>query len=180
MFNLFKKKTPPPPPAKRFPPVPDWRPSFAPELETIIKIASYYTSGKYDLAVFEYGTIVVLKKNLSDEEATAAALEALHDVFHSHPDMDPRDMDDGNILVGYKNGVASVVVNDFVAKHWNEIDQRHQQALATDEVLITPLGPNTFNDFGKKALYGRCFMFMDAQEPKVVRIVRTPEAQASA
>lgn len=41
-----------------------------------------------------------------------------------------------------------------------------------DEVLITPLGPNVFDDFGKMALFGRCFMFMDAQDPKVVRIER--------
>ncbi len=37
---------------------------------------------------------------------------------------------------------------------------------------LQPLGPNKFDEFGKKALFGRCFMFMDAQEPKVVRVVR--------
>ena len=47
-----------------------------------------------------------------------------------------------------------------------------KDALATSEVLITPLGPSKFDDFGKKALFGRCFMFMDAQDPKVVKIVR--------
>ena len=173
MFNPFKKKGPPPEPQRHFPPVPDWRPTFAPELDKVVEIASYYTNGKHDLAVFEHGTIVVLAKGLSDEDATAVALEALHGVFHAHPDMNPRDMDDGNILVGYKNNVANVVVNDFVLEHWDEIDRQHQRALATHEVLITPLGQNTFNDFGKKALYGRCFMFMDAQSPKVVRIART-------
>jgi hypothetical protein len=37
---------------------------------------------------------------------------------------------------------------------------------------MTPLGSNVFDEFGKKALFGRCFMFMDAQEPRVVRIAR--------
>ena len=27
-------------------------------------------------------------------------------------------------------------------------------------------------DFGKKALFGRCFMFMDALDPKVVKVHR--------
>jgi len=59
-----------------------------------------------------------------------------------------------------------------VRDHWDVIDQNHQGALATDEVLITPLGPNRFDDFGKKALFGRCFMFMDALDPKVVQVHR--------
>ncbi|AGH86296.1 hypothetical protein F504_3784 (plasmid) [Ralstonia pseudosolanacearum FQY_4] len=37
---------------------------------------------------------------------------------------------------------------------------------------MTPQGSNIFDAFGKKALFGRCFMFMDAQAPVVVRIVR--------
>ena len=45
-------------------------------------------------------------------------------------------------------------------------------ALAASEGLITPLGPNVFDEFGKKALFGRCFMFMDALRPVVARIVR--------
>jgi hypothetical protein len=44
--------------------------------------------------------------------------------------------------------------------------------LATSGVLMTPLGANTFDEFGIKALFGRCFMFMDAQNPVVVRVVR--------
>jgi|GEM_PF-6378487 hypothetical protein len=43
---------------------------------------------------------------------------------------------------------------------------------ATSEVLITPAGNNVFDDFGKKALFWRRCMFMDAQDPKVVHIER--------
>lgn len=65
-----------------------------------------------------------------------------------------------------------MVLKDVVEEHWAAIDRHHQDALATSEVLITPLGSNTFDDFGKKALFGQCFMFMDAQAPEVIRIVR--------
>jgi len=37
---------------------------------------------------------------------------------------------------------------------------------------MTPLGSNVFDDFGKKSLFGRCFMFMDAQSPVIHQIVR--------
>lgn len=38
--------------------------------------------------------------------------------------------------------------------------------------LLHPQGNNVFDDFGKKALFGRCFMFMDAQQPEIIRIVQ--------
>jgi hypothetical protein len=38
----------------------------------------------------------------------------------------------------------------FGMRHWAEIDQNHQDALATSEVLITPQGPNNFDEFGEK------------------------------
>ena len=81
-------------------------------------------------------------------------------------------MKDGNITVQYNHPAINVVLKDVAEKHWPVIDRNHQDALATSEVLITPLGSNTFDDFGKKALFGRCFMFMDAQAPEVIRIVR--------
>ena len=59
-----------------------------------------------------------------------------------------------------------------VIRNWAELARNHQRALATSEVILTPAGPNVFDDFGKTALFGRCFMFMDAQAPSVVRVVR--------
>ncbi|MGL6072574.1 MAG: hypothetical protein ACRC8S_00300 [Fimbriiglobus sp.] len=84
-------------------------------------------------------------------------------------------MSDGNIVVEYNHPALNVVLTDVVDLHWAEIDRNHQSALATYEVLISPLGQNVFDDFGKKALFGRCFMFMDAQDPVVVQIVRKQE-----
>jgi len=81
-------------------------------------------------------------------------------------------MKDGNVLVQYNHPAVNLVLVSVATEHWAEIDNNHQRALATDEVLITPLGSNVFDDFGKKALFGRCFMFMDAQDPHVTRVAR--------
>jgi hypothetical protein len=179
MFDFFKKRPKPrnattetQKPAQGFPPTPDWKPDILPPLDQIIDRMRYYTDGRRDLAVFRNGTCVILEEGLSDQQAELRAKEVLHKIFHFHPDMKPQQMDDGNILVGYNHPAVNVVLADHVVQHWNEIDQNHLRALTTSEVMITPLGPNKFDAFGKKALFGRCFMFMDAQNPVVVRIVR--------
>jgi hypothetical protein len=170
MFGLFKKK---PPPLDRFPPVPKWRPSFQQPIETIVDRVACYTNKTRDFAVFRYGTCALLPRNqIADDEAIAIAKDVLEKIFRFHADMNPSTMDDGNIAIQYNHPAINVVLRDFAELHWVEIDRNHQGALATSEVLITPQGPNKFDDFGKKALFGRCFMFMDAQAPEVIRIVR--------
>ena len=164
MFGLFKRK--------RFPPVPDWRPAIRQPLDVIVDRMKYYTDGKKDMAVFKHGTCVVLEGDLSDRRAKAFAKEVLAKIFNFHADMRPTNMDDGNILVRYNHPAANVVLGDIVQLHWAEIDANHLRALARGEVLISRRGSNVFDDLGKKALFGRCFMFMDAQAPKVVQIVR--------
>ena len=141
-------------------------------MERVVDQMQYYTNGKKDFAVFENGSIAILPDGLSDSDAVSHAKTALHQVFYAHPDMHPLHMDDGNILIRYNHDMVSIVLEDHAKTHWKVIDANHQNALATDEVLVTPLGPNKFDDFGKKALFGRCFLFMDAQEPKVIQIVR--------
>ena len=158
--------------ASDLPPVPEWRPAIAQPLERVVDRFSYYTDGKRDFAVFSNGTCAVLADGLSNDEATAAAIKILEEIFHYHPDMHPRAMDDGNILVQYNEPAANVVLRDIVEANWPEIQRNHLKALTRAEVLITPLGPNKFDAFGMAALFGRCFMFMDAQDPAVVQIVR--------
>lgn len=172
VFGLFKKKEPPKNPPKRCPPVPDWRPAIVQPIDDLAERFKFYTDGSRDFAVFENGTVVILPSGLDDQAAQAHASQALRSVFYAHPDMNPIPMKDGNVLVQYSNDTANLVLKDIAEKNWFEIDKNHQRALATDEVLITPSGPNTFDDFGKTALFGRCYMFMDAQDPKIVRIVR--------
>lgn len=172
LFGLFKKKQVPSEQPRQFPPVPDWKPEIRQSLDRITERIRFYTNGSRDFVVFAYGTIAILPNGLSDAEADKHAKQSLHSVFHAHPDMNPLNMKDGNIIVQYRHDLASLVLSDITEEHWAEIDKQHQRALATSEVLITPLGSNTFDDFGKKVLFGRCYMFMDAQSPKVARIER--------
>lgn len=165
MFEFFKKKP-------QLPPVPDWKPSIRQPIDRIVERMLHYTDGKRDLALFQNGTCVLLPDGLSDAEAEAFAKETLAKIFNYHPDMNPMPMKDGNVLVRYNHPAVNVVLSDVATEHWREIHKNHQGALATSEVLITPLGQNVFDEFGKKALFGRCFMFMDAQQPVVTRIVR--------
>ena len=173
MFGFLKKKEPPREPPKRFPPVPDWRPSIVQPLDRIVERVRHYTNGKRDFAVFAHGTAVLLPDGLTDAQAESHAKEALHRVFHAHADMHPMNMKDGNVMVGYNHGALNVVLSEVAAAHGQEIVEQHQRAIATDEVLLTPLGPNKFDELGMKGLFGRCFMFMDAQAPQVVRIERS-------
>ena len=81
-------------------------------------------------------------------------------------------MDDGNILVRYNHPAVNVVLRDVAQAHWAEIEKRHMDGLAPSEILITPLGQNKFDAFGKQALLGRAYMFLDAQLPEIVAIKR--------
>lgn len=155
-----------------FPPRPTWHPSFAQSLDRIVDRIFYYTHGKRDFAVFRNGTCVILDEGLSDEDAKAFSLKVLSDIFTRHPDMNPSPMDDGNILVSYNHPAVNVVLKDVAEENWPEIEKRHLDGLTPSEVLITPLGPNKFDAFGKQALLGRAYMFLDAQTPDIVQIQR--------
>jgi hypothetical protein len=160
------------PQTKSFPPVPAWRPSFDQPLDRIVDRVSYYTDGKRDYTVFRNGTCVILEPGLSDAEANTVSFKVLSDIFNYHPDMNPSRMDDGNILVRYNHPAINVVLGEVARAHWQEVEERHLDGLATSEVLMTPLGPNRFDDLGKQALLGRAYMFMDAQAPEMITIKR--------
>lgn len=164
---------------KQFPPVPKWMPNFSASIESQLERMIFYTDQDKDLAQFSNGTIVILEDGLDDEEAKQYASEVLSEIFNYHPDMSPVDMKDGNILVQYNHPAYNVVLTEFTKKHMDVIKSRHLDALATDEVLITNLGQNKFDEFGMQALYGRAFMFMDAQNPEVVRVYRKNSSNTS-
>ncbi len=157
---------------KQFPPVPKWKPDFSASNESQLERMIFYTNEGKDLAQFSNGTIVILEDGLDDDQARQYANEVLSKIFNYHPDMNPVNMKDGNILVQYNHPAYNVVLTGFTQEHMDVIKSRHIDALATDEVLITGLGQNKFDEFGMQALYGRAFMFMDAQEPKIVRLYR--------
>ena len=179
MFRWLKRKVAPriaKAPA-RVPGVPDWRPDIVQPLDRVVERLRSYTDDKRDLAVFEHGTAVLLPDGLDDAAADAFARRALHDATHRHPDMTPVPMNDGNLLVRYGERVANVVMYEVAVQHRDTIDANHLRALVAGEMLLTPQGANLFDDFGKQALFGRCYLFMDAQAPNVVRIVRAAAGQ---
>lgn len=159
-------------PEPAFPPVPLWKPSFQQPIDQIVDRIAYYSDRQRDFAVFGNGTCAFLESGLSEADAEKVALRTLSEIFNFHPDMSPTSMDDGNILVSYNRPAVNVVLRDVALKHWPEVESRHIDGLTTSEVLITPLGPNKFDDFGKQALLGRAYMFMDAQNPEVIQIRR--------
>jgi hypothetical protein len=167
LSKLFGKKEEP-----QFPPVPDWEPSIVLPQERIIDRFTYYTDGTKDFVVFTHGTCVIVEAGLDDNQAITQAKQVLHAIFHFHPDMKPTPMDDGNILIQYNHPAFNIVLDDLVAANWQTIKDNHQRALATHEVLFTPLGQNKFDDFGIKALFGRCYFFLDAKKPLATRVVR--------
>jgi hypothetical protein len=141
-------------------------------MDQVIERYSYYLGGKRDFVVFQHGTCVVLPNGQSDQAAAAAGQAVLAQIFGFHPDMNPTLMDDGNLLVRYNHPAFNVVLKDFAQSRWTDIEANTDDALTPDEVLMTPLGPNKFDAFGKMALLGRCYFFMDAQDPQISALVR--------
>jgi hypothetical protein len=160
------------PAAPGFPPVPRWRPSFQPPLADVADRLRYYSDNRRDFVMFRNGTCVVLEPDTGDEAAREYALRTLAAIFGYHPDMNPTPMDDGNLMIRYNHPAVNIVLTAFARAHWPEIEARHLDGLAAHEVLITPLGSNVFDDTGKMALLGRCYMFMDAQAPEIAAIER--------
>jgi hypothetical protein len=157
---------------KQLPPVPKWKPGFSASVDDQLERMIHYTNQEKDLAQFKNGTIVILEDGLDDLKAKLYAEEVLSKIFNYHPDMNPVNMKDGNILVQYNHPAYNVVITKFTQKHIDLIKSKHLEALATDEVLITGSGQNKFDEFGMQALYGRAFMFMDAQDPEIIKLYR--------
>jgi len=159
-------------PEKKFPPVPAWEPEIAVPMDKVVERFRYYTDGGKDFVVLKHGTCVLVADGLTDEEARKEAMATVSKIFNYHPDMNPKNMDDGNILIFYNHPAYTIVLKEITEKHMDTIRKNHLKALAREEVLMTPAGPNKFDDSGMKALFGRCYFFMDAKKPEVVRVVR--------
>jgi hypothetical protein len=137
--NLFGGDKPADKP-KDFPPVPAWQPEIEIPLEKIIDRFRYYTDNKKQFVVFKHGTCVLVSDGLTDEQARKEALETVSKVFNYHPDMNPKSMDDGNILIFYNHPAYTVVLEEITKVHMETIRTNHLRALARDEVIMTRLG----------------------------------------
>lgn len=163
--NLFKGKEKE---KKRFPPIPQWRPNTPIGHDRILETAQYYTNGKLQLGLFKYGTVIFFSTpaaNIKDE-----AKMCLEKIYNFHPDFKPLTMDDGNYLVEYSQPAFTIVYKDELENYWAYIEKNHQQGICTDGVLINSKGQhNVFDRIGKICLFGRAKMFMDAQNPEIVK-----------
>lgn len=159
-----------------YPPVPSWKPEIKVPLGDIEDRMRYYTDDGRDFVIFQHGTVALVENAASDAAAKEQAREIISQIYNYHPDMNPQTMDDGNVLVSYNHPAFNVVLDEVTKAHWAEIEAKHLECLARDEVLITGQGPNTFDELGIKGLFGRCYFFMDAQDPTVVKVVRAHKA----
>ena len=160
-----------------WPPRPKWKPSFPMPVGAALTAFKLALRGPRDVVVFANGTMVVVRPGLDDAAAEASAKTHLKGIIGFHPDMAPRRTDAGDVLVSYNRdgyeAAFNLVLESVARAHWDEIEDRHMDGLTPDEILITPRGPNKFDEMGKMALLGRAYMFLDALDPKVVRIDRS-------
>jgi hypothetical protein len=152
-----------------FPPKPKWKPTIPVDIERIIRTFASYIDHRRSFAVFAHGTCVLLPDE--SENAEADALVILGAIYHFHPDFDPRSMEDGNVLVAYSQPAFSVVFADEFATHRDYIEENYLDGITPEEALLTMKEqPAKLDERRKIGLFGRARMFLDAQEPKVIRI----------
>lgn len=152
-----------------FPPKPTWKPNLPINIDLIFEKARYYTNGKLQFAIFQNGTVAFFSNKV--ESIENCAKESLAKIYNSHPDFKPLTMDDGNYLIEYSQPAFTIVFKDEIENHWDYIEKNHLDGVCKDEVLLNVHGqPNVFDNIGKLSLFGRAKMFLDAQNPKVVKI----------
>ncbi len=170
LFNKIMKE-------KDFPPKPAWKPDLPIDIDLIVDKTKFYTSEKLQFAVFQYGTVAFFAERVENIEESAKI--ALDRIYHAHPDFNPLFMDDGNYLVQYSQPAFTIIFAEEIKDHWNYIEKNHMDGICRDEVLINANGQhNVFDDIGKIGLWGRAKMFMDAREPRVLRIFDPTELTA--
>jgi hypothetical protein len=179
MFGFLRSLFPKRRVIRGFPPLPAWRPNIPVDLDSAADRAGYYTDHGNTVVIFQHGTCVVLHANA--QNPNVEAMDVLERVFNFHPDFNPQLMDDGNWLVSFSEpNCAALVSQAEVEQHRTYIQDNHLSGLVHGEVLLDAAQqPNAFDERGMIGLFGRARMFMDAQEPRVARVIR-PEAESQA
>jgi len=165
--KLFGQK-----PADDFPPKPKWRPNVPVNIETVADRAAYYTNRQRTVVIFRNGTCVVLPRESAKPEVEAK--EVLNKVFNYHPDFNPQAMDDGNYAVTFSQpNCFAVVTRSEFERNKDYIVKNHLDGVVKDEVLLNAeKKPNVFDERGMIGLFGRARMFMDAENPAIVKILK--------
>lgn len=162
---FFKKK-------KFFPPLPKWKPNIAIDYENVERVFKYYfEKNEADFVIFQNGTCLPLIKGT--ENPVEEAKKIIDELFNSHPDFNPLQMDDGNWLISMSNKAFVICFKNEVKDNWDYIEKNHLDGLAKSEVLLNSMNkPNLFDERGKIGLFGRARWFMDAIDKKEIKIVR--------
>lgn len=155
-----------------FPPKPKWKPNVPVDLAVIAERARYYTNAQKTVVLFRHGTCVILPADHAKPEEEAR--EVLDRVYRFHPDFNPLLMDDGNFTVSYSQpNCFSIVTAAEFEKNREYIRKNHLDGVVKDEVLLNAeRQPNVFDERGMLGLFGRARMFLDAQKPEVIRVIR--------
>lgn len=82
--------------------------------------AKYYTGEKLQIAVFEFGTIVIFPERVSD--INSSALQILDMIYNAHPDFNHKEMDDVNYVIEYSQPAFTIVFKDEIENHLNYIN----------------------------------------------------------
>lgn len=158
-------------------PKPAWKPEIAMDLPRTVEACAYYVDYKKSFVVFSHGTCVLLPE--ASVHAEEDARRILKTVSRYHPDFHAHKMNDGHFLVNFSQPACIIVFRDEYEKNRDLIEKNHLGGLVGAEVLVDDQGqPNKFDERLKVGLYGRARMFLDAEDPVIVKIWR-PQASAA-
>jgi hypothetical protein len=151
---------------------PPWKPAIVQPLDRLENRFREVVKGGKDFVLFSHGTCAVVEAGMPEAVAYEAAKTILERTVHQHVDVRPTELTGGDILIRYNQPAANLVLDDIARANLLQIDAKHMSALVPEEVLIMPAGPNKFDTFAKRVLFGRCYLFMDAETLEVDRVVR--------
>ena len=130
-------------------PTPEWKVDAPVDIPRTVAAFQYYFDRKKTLVVFAHGTCAPVSPGCADPEKEA--LQALHRVFHAHPDFRTMRGDDGNYLISYSDAAFTVVFRD-------ELDAKREYV---EQHQLFEIG-----------VFGRSRMFLDGKNPIVSVIWR--------
>ena len=150
-------------------PIPVWRPNTPNDINRIMDTAKGYANSKYQMAVFKYGTVVSFLSPVVDIEAEDK--KKLELVYETNAKYHPVKMADGNFTIQYSKAALTIVFKDEIKEYWPYIEKNFLAGICKDEAALHSKGRrNVIDQVGKIYLFSRAKMFMDAQDPKVVKI----------
>jgi hypothetical protein len=149
------------------------------DIEKTAKTLDYYLNGKSSFIILKYGTLIGIYDHQNPIDAQRIVAERFQSLFQKDVGFNPFPMDDSNWLVEYlhpnqpnhKYNVVSIIFHEEVLRYKQEIDHSYLNYIAGDELFLDKDGqPKPFDERGKVGLFARARLFMDARDPKIIKI----------